>query len=136
MAGPPRHGLPNVFFASDYGSCRDCGKRCLVWMGEVEAFHPLTFWAWSGGALFEFLGSRHSFGAHQTLAHSQVAIAKAHRHGSVQPDFDPHLSSAQAGANIRTSDPIDLVVELNGVAVAHFPVFHIAQRSRQRMSLG
>src|ERR1022692_14931 len=111
VSGPLLPGLPNGF-------CWDREKSGLVGIGEVEVFHPLTFRTWGGGVFFGFLGRRHCFGAHRTLAHSQVAIAEANCHGSIQPDFDPHLSSAQAGTNIRAGDPVDLVVELDRVPIA------------------
>ena len=110
-------------------------ERALCRAGEVKVLHPLTFRPWAGGRFFGLPGRRRCFGAHRALAHFQVTIAEANGHGAIQPDFDPHLRSAQAGTNIRASDPVDPAVELNRVAIAHFPGFDIAQRSCQRMAL-
>ena len=57
-------------------------------MGEVEIFHPLAFRARNRCVFLGFLG-RNYFGGLRTLAHSQVAIAEANGHRSVQPDLDP-----------------------------------------------
>ena len=63
------------------------------------------------------LARRDALGRRVTSADRQVAAAEAHRQRSVETDFDPHVGSAQTGANVGARNLIDLVVELDGVVV-------------------
>ena len=43
----------------------------------------------------------------------QVPLAKTHRHGSVEPDFDPYIGSAHTRPNVAARNLVGLIVELN-----------------------
>lgn len=126
MAGPLLPGLPNELLPADSSRFWDSGKSRFAGPGQVEVFHPLTFWAWSSDRFFDLLGGGHYSVLHRTLGHLQAMSAEAHRQGSVEPDFDPHLGFAHAGPNVLAGNLVDLVVEPDRVAVAHLPGFDIA----------
>lgn len=129
----PAYRLPFAVPAGEADGTTD--NAVFFRAGEVKVLHPLALLA-RRGRFSRRLARSFAGLAAMTFGNRRVMVAEAHRQRIVETHFDPYLRSAQSGPHIRTRDPVDLVVELDGVVVGHLPGLHIAQRSRQRMRCG
>ncbi len=70
-----------------------------------------------------------------TLLDSQIALLKARVDRAAEPNLDPHIAAAKAGAYICAPDSVDLSPEAKRVVAGHLPGLHHTQDRIQIESL-